>query len=73
MKTLETTCQVCRRSIRIEVEEPPMFSEDVILSMATCDDCFDEERVRIRKLGNDSAKMRYEPSTKREYRNPHND
>ena len=53
MKTLETTCQVCRRSIKIEVEEPAMFSDDVMCAMAVCDDCFcdhdESERNRISK------------------------
>ena len=53
MKTLETTCQVCRRSMSIEVEEPAMFSDDVMCAMAVCDSCHNNhdeaERNRISK------------------------
>jgi len=54
MKTLETTCQVCRRSIKIEIEEPAMFSDEFMASMIVCDDCTEahdeRERARIAKF-----------------------
>jgi len=53
MKTLETNCRVCRRSIKLEIDEQSLFSETSLLEMATCDQCFDahdeQERNRIAK------------------------
>ena len=73
MKTLETTCQVCRRSIRIEVEEPAMFSDAVMAEMATCDQCFDQhddqERTRIAKYHKAIERECNEPG----YRHPYAD
>jgi len=75
MKTLETTCQVCRRSMKIEVEEPAMFSDAVMAEMATCDQCFDdhneEERNRIARYNKAIERECQEP--KRDYREPYAD
>ncbi len=51
MKTIETNCQVCRRSIKIEVDEE--WGDSPLLQMATCEICIDDhdrkERDRIAK------------------------
>ena len=76
MKTLETTCQVCRRSMKIEVEEPAMFSDAVMAEMATCDSCYDahdeQERERIAKYHKAIERECSEPP-KRDYREPYKD
>ena len=73
MKTLETTCQVCRRSMKIEVEEQSMFSEATLLEMATCDQCFDQhdeqERTRIARYN----KAIERECQEREYKQPYKD
>ena len=76
MKTLETTCQVCRRSMKIEVEEPAMFSDRIMCAMAVCDDCADQhdeqERTRIAKYHKAIERECSEPP-KRDYREPYAD
>ena len=53
MKQLETTCQVCRRSLKIEIEEPALFSDEFMAGAIVCDDCThdhdEQERARIAK------------------------
>jgi len=76
MKTLETTCQVCRRSMTIEVEEPAMFSDDVMCAMAVCDSCHsqhdEQERGRIAKFHKAIERECRGPS-ERNYRKPYSD
>ena len=76
MKQLETTCQVCRRSMTIEVEEPAMFSDDVMCAMAVCDSCHNDhdeaERNRISKY-NKAIERECSESPKRAYKLPYAD
>lgn len=75
MKTLETNCRVCRRSIRLEIEEQSLFSEASLLEMATCDQCFDAhdelERNRIAKY-NKAIERECEQEPK-DYKQPYKD
>ena len=54
MKIIHTSCQICRRSLRLEVPEPSIFSSDTYTKMTVCDSCCDahseEERNRIAKF-----------------------
>jgi len=74
MKTLETTCQVCRRSIKIEIEEPAMFSDEFMASMIVCDSCTEahdeRERARIAKF---HKAIEREENTERSYKQPYKD
>jgi len=73
MKTLETNCRVCRRSVRLEIDEQSLFSETSLLKMATCDQCFDahneQERNRIARYN----KAIERECQEREYKQPYND
>ena len=54
MKIIHTSCQVCRRSLQIEVASPSLFSDEVMREVAVCDDCEadhnEQERNRIAKF-----------------------
>ena len=48
MKTLSTHCRNCGASMKIEVEESGMFTDQALCDMATCDNCY-AARERIEK------------------------
>lgn len=60
--------------MRIEVEEPTLFTDSVMAEMATCDECFDqhtdEERSRIAKY---HRAIEREYSEDRGYNQPYKD
>ena len=75
-KILETTCQVCRRSIKVEIEEPALFSDEFMASAIVCDDCeadhSEQERTRIAKF-NKAIERECEGPPERKYREPYVD
>ncbi len=72
MKQLSTHCQVCRKAMTIEVEEPALFSDEWMIKLATCDSCLSDhpetDRNRIAKFH-----LEIEREERQEVRKPYAD